>query len=205
MSQKDMAERIGYDQTYISALEKGIRTMSRKFIERFAEAFPGGDIGYISGLKEWPGIPGGANFVHYELIPLINRHKLSEYFARHKDISFRDDLPKLYIDNIPEGNYWAFEVVSDEMSDRSDMSIIQGDVIVCSPINKEKAQYLTPGKFYVIHTSSAKLITMKLKEVTDKALILEPLNRIYDNCVVLFNDIEAIFNIYELHTKRHAL
>jgi SOS-response transcriptional repressor LexA len=97
--------------------------------------------------------------------PLISQYAQAGYLRGFSDHEFMESQPVYYSTRkYNNGNYIAFEIRGDSMRDGTELSICDGDIVLCRelPVEYWKERIHTPKVFVIIHRSEG----ITCKEVT---------------------------------------
>jgi SOS-response transcriptional repressor LexA len=97
--------------------------------------------------------------------PLVSQFAHAGYLRGYCDPEFMDSQPVYFSTRkYDNGNYVAFEIRGDSMKDGTDLSICDGDTVLCKelPVEYWKEKIQTPKVYVIIHRSEG----ITCKEVT---------------------------------------
>lgn len=87
-------------------------------------------------------------------VPLIGQYAYAGYLRGFGDVGFMDSQPLYYSNrHYGSGTYVAFEIRGDSMHDGTDLSIIDGDIVMCKALPHENwiNKLHVPKVFVIIH------------------------------------------------------
>ncbi|MEN9370672.1 MAG: hypothetical protein RI952_1537 [Bacteroidota bacterium] len=159
ISQIELANKLGYTESYISRIFNGETPLNAKFIDRLNRAFPNFVINVNNDYQITDIIslnlpdnqvqePG--TFNQYSDSSLIKQVPFSEFMetqylsieaqAGYLDSLESQEIPKLETMLIPQefekGNYLVIEIKGDSMNDGTSRSIQDGDKLLCKELQK---------------------------------------------------------------------
>ena len=133
--------------------------------------------------------------------PFVSKYEIDSYISNRDDAEYIMKLPKISI--IPttrQFGHTAFEVVDDSMVDTSDGCLKPGDVVVCSPFEKDSLFNVSSGCItcLIFHKELGYMIR-KAKDFNKekRSFLAVPLNPLYSNALIFLDDIDKIFYVHQ--------
>ena len=129
---------------------------------------------------------------HRQNIELVTSRASAGYLDSFQDPEFVRDLPKMYIPNLPDGSYRAFEIAGDSM-----LPMPSGSLIISRYL--ESLKEIKDDKTYVIITHRYGIVYKRVKNHADKDCITAISdNEIYPPYTIDYSDIQEIWR-YHAH------
>jgi len=147
-------------------------------------------------------------------VPIITQRAYAGYMVGFADPEFYDDLETipLPVDKVHGGTYLAFEVSGDSMVnlnslELAEQSIFPGRIAIGRDLPKEKWKYRLHTHNYdnwiIVHRYKGILIKQISNHRVDEAIItIHSLNPEYEDEELHLNDIEQIFSVVQIVTKK---
>lgn len=155
------------------------------------------EVSHIDGLR--------SSVMH---VPLVNQYAYAGYLSGFADNEYVDNLPKIpfILDKEYRGEYLCFEVKGDSMECDSEESIPEGSILLCRNVRKEywrNKLHIHKWDFVIVHNTDGILVKRIIKHDVEKGIItIHSLNEFYQDRELHLKDIQQIFNIVEIQTKR---
>jgi len=139
--------------------------------------------------------------------PLISQFAQAGYLRGLGDIEFLDSQPMYFSTRkYSNGNYVAFEIRGDSMRDGSDLSICEGDIVLCRELETEhwKSRLHLPRVFIIVHKTEG--ITCKeiiRHDVESGAITCHSWNTDpeYADFTLNLTDVHQLFYLKEISRK----
>lgn len=147
-------------------------------------------------------------------VPIISHKAYAGYLVGYADPEFYDDLETIpaIVDGLHRGSYLAFEVTGDSMINFStlelaEQSIFPGRIAIGRDLPKEKWMYRLHTHNYenwvIVHRTKGILIKKIVEHIVNEGLItIHSLNPAYPDEELNLNDIEQIFSVVQIVTKK---
>ena len=155
------------------------------------------EVSHIDGLR--------SSVMH---VPLVNQYAYAGYLSGFADTEYVDNLPKIpfILDKEYRGEYLCFEVKGDSMECDSEESIPEGSILLCRNVRKEywrNKLHIHKWDFVIVHNTDGILVKRIIKHDVENGIItIHSLNEFYQDRELHLKDIQQIFNIVEIQTKR---
>ena len=155
------------------------------------------EVSHIDGLR--------SSVMH---VPLVNQYAYAGYLSGFADNEYVDNLPKIpfILDKEYRGEYLCFEVKGDSMECDSEESIPEGSILLCRNVRKEywrNKLHIHKWDFVIVHNTDGILVKRIIKHDVENGIItIHSLNEFYQDRELHLKDIQQIFNIVEIQTKR---
>lgn len=197
---------------------KGERNKPDIFVESdpvlMANVRNGRSIGYFSNDVMF--IDENKNNIFFEVSPgrylmqtkLVTEKAKAGYLSGFSDAEYMDDLPAHFItvNEFHKGAYRSFEVSGDSMTDGTDASVLDGDIVTGRLIKRElwQSKFHTHKYRYwvIVHRYEGVIIKeIAHHDVTNGILTLRSLNSdktIYPDFDVSLDDVDQIFNVVDI-------
>lgn len=167
LNQKDLASQLGYAQSTISEIEKGVKNPTERFLISLCDKFnsrmewlttgekpifrpetennakPISDIFQVDAdlsYNKYIDIGDGTMLM---LTPLVNEYAYAGYLTGYKDPEFIEELPThpIYVNKFHRGNYQSFTAIGDSMTstdeDTIQDNIYHGNIVTGREIIKD--------------------------------------------------------------------
>jgi len=147
-------------------------------------------------------------------VPIISHKAYAGYLVGYADPEFYDDLDTipLPVDGLHKGSYLAFEVTGDSMINFStlelaEQSIFPGRIAIGRDLPREKWMYRLHTHNYdnwvIVHRTKGILIKKITEHIVNEGIItIHSLNPEYPDEQLHLNDIEQIFSVVQIVTKK---
>lgn len=155
------------------------------------------EVSHIDGLR--------SSVMH---VPLVNQYAYAGYLSGFADNEYVDNLPKIpfILDKEYRGEYLCFEVKGDSMECDSEESIPEGSILLCRNVRKEywrNKLHIHKWDFVIVHNTDGILVKRIIRHDVENGIItIHSLNEFYQDRELHLKDIQQIFNIVEIQTKR---
>ncbi|WP_293947273.1 MULTISPECIES: helix-turn-helix domain-containing protein [unclassified Sphingobacterium] len=174
----------------------------------------GKSIGYFSNDVKF--IDENKNNIFFEVSPgrylmqtkLVTEKAKAGYLSGFSDAEYMDDLPAHFItvNEFHKGAYRSFEVSGDSMTDGTDASVLDGDIVTGRLIKRElwQSKFHTHKYRYwvIVHRYEGVIIKeIAYHDVTNGILTLRSLNldkATYPDFEVSLDDVDQIFNVVDI-------
>jgi DNA-binding transcriptional regulator YiaG len=212
MTQSQFGEMLGAKLRTVQSWEDGSRNMKEatvmlleqklnthnttQSVNDAAEAY-NIEVSHIDGLR--------SSVMH---VPLVNQYAYAGYLSGFADNEYVDNLPKIpfILDKEYRGEYLCFEVKGDSMECDSEESIPEGSILLCRNVRKEywrNKLHIHKWDFVIVHNTDGILVKRIIKHDVENGIItIHSLNEFYQDRELHLKDIQQIFNIVEIQTKR---
>jgi len=142
-------------------------------------------------------------------VPLVHKYAYSGYLPGYNDSLFIDALPKIPVltDLSIQGIHTCFEINGDSMSDNSDQSRLEGDIILCREIPKDRWDnkfHLKNKNFVLLHKSKGLMIG-RISRYDGNTITLHSLNPDYDDQILSVHDISIAHKEVKLVDRNSGL
>lgn len=131
----------------------------------------------------------------------VSKYEIDSYIENCNNAEYIMKLPKISI--IPatrQFGHTAFEVVDDSMIDTSEGCLKPGDIVVCSPFEKDSLFNVSSGCItcLIFHKELGYMIR-KAKDFNKetRSFLAVPLNPLYGNSLIFLDDIDKIFYVHQ--------
>ena len=134
-------------------------------------------------------------------LPFVNRYGYAAYATNHSHSPYLETLPLIpfVIDRDSGSDYMAFEVKGDSMDDGSRASYVEGDIVVGHEIDSDVwrsgALPVDPWDFVVVTSETVWIRRIAHCSTARQTITLRPLNPMYPETVVPWNEVTRLFNI----------
>ena len=141
-------------------------------------------------------------------VPLVNQYAYAGYLNGFSDNEYLDNLPTVpfVLDKEYRGQYLAFEVKGDSMECETDESIPEGSILLCRNVKPEywkSKLHINKWDFVIVHKEMGIVVKRIIHHDVEKGIItLHSFNSFYNDYDVHLKDVQQIFNIVEVQTKR---
>lgn len=222
LTQKQIAEKAGYDEKYLSQLANSHKKASKKSIEKLRLAFheklekedDAIDLGSAKATytnksgNDFIELSGGKYIMN---TPLITKKAYAGYLAGWGDDEYINDLPKhpIVVDKPHLGYYRSFEVAGDSMDDGSSKAIQEGDIVTGRKIDRsfwKNKLHISKFAEYIIVSLEGILVKEIIKHDAEAGIIV---CRSYNQDKGKYPDFELqlakviqIFNVVQVTKKR---
>ena len=140
-------------------------------------------------------------------IPLVDQYAYAGYLSNYNNHTYMEELPKIpfFVDHLGKGNYLAFEVRGDSMTDGSHESILDGDILMSREINKDHWRsrlHINKWLFVIVHETDGILIKKITNHDIEKGVItIHSLNDQYQDEQINLNEVKQLFNVIKIERK----
>lgn len=131
----------------------------------------------------------------------VSKYEIDSYIENCNNAEYLMRLPRISI--IPttrQFGHTAFEVVDDSMVDTSEGCLKPGDIIICSPFEKNSLFNVSSGcvTCLIFHKELGYMIR-KAKDFNKetRSFLAVPLNPLYGNALIFLDDIDKIFFVHQ--------
>ena len=145
------------------------------------------------------------------LVPLISKYAYAGYLSGYGDIEYIDALPQTpwliqEETSNPRGKYFSFEVRGDSMTDGTNESVEDGDIVLCRLVDPSLYQHskihFKKWNFVIVHKTEGIIIKRIIDhDVEHGAITVHSLNPEYADRTIFLNDVAQIFNVVQLQRK----
>lgn len=205
ITQQELAELLGCDQSFISQIESGRRPIPEDFIERLVENF-GNDLSEYKIQKEVSSTIIDRANIDYDsvmLIPLVSQYAHAGYLNGFGDSEYIESLPTVpwCVDREFKGRHLFFEVRGDSMDDGSIESYPEGSRLLARNIGREHWNSKLPinsWDFIIVHQQEgilAKRITNH--NVTQGIITCHSLNPLFNDFTLNLNEVMELYVIVQ--------
>ena len=146
------------------------------------------------------------------LVPKVDVYTMAGFLENVQDREYMEELPKeeIVVDKYHRGKYLAFEVIGESMTDGTDMSIPHGSIVIGRevPMDLWKLSKIHTHKWddYIIVHKKGVLVKQISAHDVEKGIItihsLHPDKNLYPDEQLHVDDINQIYNVIEVRTKR---
>lgn len=189
-------ERGSVDDLYIEHVKKVLNLHYISDVNDTPEAY-NIEVTHIDGLR--------SSVMH---VPLVNQYAYAGYLSGFADNEYVDTLPKIpfILDKEYRGEYLCFEVKGDSMECESEESIPEGSILLCRNVRKEywkNKLHIHKWDFVIVHNTDGILVKRIINHDVESGIItIHSLNEFYEDRQLHLKDVQQIFNIVEVQTKR---
>ena len=188
-------------------------------IEKIKKSFPHWNMDWILYEKGEPisniskenreileAIPLNQNYIIN--VPLVNQYAQAGYLCGFQDAAYIATLPTIpfIIDHEAKGNYVAFEVRGDSMTDGTEESYLEGDRLLCREIAPylwaESNLHIRTWDFVIVHEDGILVKRIIDHNVENHTITIHSLNDMYPDRVIDLAEVRQIFNVIELQRPR---
>lgn len=207
-NQKDFGSKVGYSQSMVSEIEKGIKNITENYLKLISLEYKiavdwlktgEGDI-YLPVIEAKP--------VYNDIVevPIVQTKARAGYARAYNNPEFVNNLPKIFIPKQYEkGNYMVFEIEGDSMDDGTKRSILEGDCYLCKELEfdfwKERLYY-KKYLFLIVYDESVICKQIKKHDVENGILTCHSFNPIYEDFTVNLKDVHQIFYLVKLVERK---
>lgn len=212
MTQSDFGEMLGAKLRTVQSWEDGSRNMKESTVmllqqklstHKTAQSVNEStepyniEVTHIDGLR--------SSVMH---VPLVNQYAYAGYLSGFADNEYVDALPKIpfILDKEYKGEYLCFEVKGDSMECESEESIPEGSILLCRNVRKEywrNKLHIHKWDFVIVHNTDGILVKRIINHDVESGIItIHSLNEFYEDRQLHLKDVQQIFNIVEVQTKR---
>lgn len=131
----------------------------------------------------------------------VSKYEIDSYIENCNNAEYLMRLPRISI--IPttrQFGHTAFEVVDDSMVNTSEGCLKPGDIIICSPFEKDSLFNVSSGcvTCLIFHKELGYMIR-KAKNFNKetRSFLAVPLNPLYRNALIFLDDIDKIFYVHQ--------
>ncbi|MDI9256362.1 S24 family peptidase [Flavobacterium sedimenticola] len=141
-------------------------------------------------------------------VPMVNQYAYAGYLSGFADNEYVENLPKIpfIVDKEYRGEYLCFEVKGDSMECDTEESIPEGSILLCRNVRKEywkNKLHIHKWDFVIVHNTDGILVKRIINHNVEAGIItIHSLNEFYPDRELHLKDIQQIFNIVEVQTKR---
>lgn len=133
--------------------------------------------------------------------PFVSKYEIDSYIENCNNAEYIMKLPKIsIIPSTRQFGHTAFEVVDDAMTGSSEGCLKPGDVVVCSPFEKDSIFNISSSCItcLIFHKNLGYMIR-KVKDFNKgtRSFLAVPLNPLYSNTLILLDDIDKILYIHQ--------
>lgn len=206
MTQQEFAELLGCDQSFISQIEGGRRSLPDEFVERLFENY-GSELYNFKMLPKEPSseivTKATIDFDRVMLVPLVSQYAYAGYLSGFGDEEYTDSLPTIpwYVDREYKGKYMFFEVRGDSMDDGSIESYPEGSRLLSRNVGREHWRNRLPisaWDFVIVHQSEGILAKRIVNHDTQRGVITcHSLNSLYDDFTLHLDEVMELYTIIE--------
>lgn len=212
MTQTEFGEMLGAKLRTVQSWEDGSRNMKESTVMLLQQKLSthksaqsvnetpdtyGIEVTHIDGLR--------SSVMH---VPLVNQYAYAGYLSGFADNEYVDALPKIpfILDKEYKGEYLCFEVKGDSMECESEESIPEGSILLCRNVRKEywrNKLHIHKWDFVIVHNTDGILVKRIINHDVESGIItIHSLNEFYEDRQLHLKDVQQIFNIVEVQTKR---
>lgn len=212
MTQSDFGEMLGAKLRTVQSWEDGSRNMKESTVMLLQQKLSTHK--YAQSVNETPE-PYNIEVTHIDglrssvmHVPLVNQYAYAGYLSGFADNEYVDALPKIpfILDKEYRGEYLCFEVKGDSMECDSEESIPEGSILLCRNVRKEywrNKLHIHKWDFVIVHNTDGILVKRIINHNVESGIItIHSLNEFYEDRQLHLKDIQQIFNIVEVQTKR---
>ncbi|TVR87258.1 MAG: LexA family transcriptional regulator [Saprospirales bacterium] len=203
-SQQELAERLGIPRPTIAGYERGYSEPNIETLIRMARNF-GISVEDLIERHLWEGekrtfdresgmkiLAISVSSENRSNIELVDARAEAGYVESFDDPSFIKDLPRMFLPEMSEGTFRAFEIRGDSM-----LPMRESDIVVCSYV--ESLSDVKDNQTYVVVTQSEGIVYKRLKNnQTRKKLVLISDNEVYPPYELPYEDTAELWK-YEAH------
>jgi len=202
-TQQQLAEKMGIPRSTLSGYEQGYAEPPIEGILSFAKIFSV-DLEALLKHRLWEGEHSTTKSDQLKVlaisvdkdnrsnIELVDAKAEAGYTGAFDDPSYIKQLPRLYLPQLKEGTYRAFEIRGDSM-----LPLNAGDIVICSYV--ENLSDLKDSMTCVLVTQSEGIVYKRIiNNQKRKVLLLQSDNDIYQPYELTYSEISEIWK-YEAH------
>lgn len=202
-TQQELASKLGIPRSTLSGYEQAYAEPPIEGILTFSKIFSV-DLEALLKHKLWEGEYSSTKSEQLKVlaisvdnenksnIELVEAKAEAGYTGSFDDPSYIKQLPRLYLPQLKEGTYRAFEIRGDSM-----LPLNQGDIVVCSFV--EKLSDIKDGMTCVVVTQAEGIVYKRIINNTKKkVLLLQSDNEIYQAYELPYSEVAEIWK-YEAH------
>lgn len=182
-SYRGIAKRIGITPQYLSNVMNG-KPVSDQTIDKLIAEYPSAR-GYIFGTDA-----AALKKTKYFLITMIDGSDSEEQYPYQLSSGNSDE-------------YVAYQVHDDLMETRTDLSIRNGDIVICRNVPRDAWPNLWTKRYYLIKHKTLGYICRYLESIKKGFLTLGTANDLFSHeSKVDIEHVQEIYLVQDLHTKR---
>lgn len=207
--QKDLAFKLGVDQSLISKIENGKSAVTLDIINKMVSL--GADFsGFLGNKEEYLRTNAGVKYKElgngrYQMtVPFVPRKAYAKYIDEIRDAEEVDyETYDFIVDKIGLGEYFAFEIKGDSMDDDSKRSISDGDIVLARKLKNDLWRdklHIDKYKYWIIVTDS----TIVCKEIISHdiengEIVCHSLNPSgeYSDFTLKLDEVKQLYNIIQ--------
>lgn len=206
MTQTELAEKLGVSMRTVQNWEKGINKIPKSAITVLLSLEKNTEISHqLNDISVTYLSAETSSIMH---VPLVNQYAYAGYMAGFGDPEYIESLPRIpfVLDKEYRGQYLCFEVKGDSMETDTDESIPEGSILLCRSVRQDywKSQlHIKKWDFVIVHREKGIVVKRIIKHDVEAGIItLHSLNSFYSDYDVHLKDVQQIFNIVEVQSKR---
>ena len=145
---------------------------------------------------------------HVENIPLVSQYAYGGYLTGYADPQYISALPTIpfLADREMTGNYVAFEVRGESMSDGTKDGYEPGEQVICREVEpylwKDSKLHINKRDFVIVHKDGILIKRIANHDVEHHTITIHSLNPEYKDKVIDLADVRQIFSIVSSQIQR---
>lgn len=205
----EISKKTGYSEGVVSRYLNGKILPSEKFLQVFYEKFKANKNQNDTVEKRYSQKNEAIQLLNSNIqyVPFVNQYAQAGYLEGYNNTTFMNELPKIpfITEHYGKGNYLAFEVRGDSMTDGSHESILNGDILLCREIMQQhwvNKLHINKWTFVIAHKTDG-IIIKKITnhDVTNGVITVHSLNHEYEDYEISLNDVAKLFNVIKIERK----